>query len=1062
MESIQLKIWENFYIVLPHDIFNQLFFSILIIVVLLIVIDQFVSLYKKRRKNFLAIVFIAISIFFSYLLVIARAYPFRVNWFFSISNSLDSKSIIIFSFLPMVFTAIFLGREYGIIAGFIGGLIRALSITHHSSTIIEETIFALLISYLCNDRKIRNTYPLLKNILASLSIAVVISIPIFQIIRFISEPKPFPLRLDQAFYYLWIPLSSRIIEVYVAGFIIQIVLIFKKRIIDKEEQEIRPHIKSKVLLINILFFFLLSNFSPIIILWNIERYEQRKNIEKQLNSRAGQIEKTLSSILGKNILLLENFGQLIFDDLEKKTSIDQIIKSTFSPLPHFNQIIIFDSEGSFLSGYPVNDERNVSYADDEIRIINEGISSNLQNEAIFTNEYSDVTLSIIYPISRSNKDSYNIFARTNLSNNPINQAFSTLLELIQYEEESLTIVNNTGKDLMSFNMHTSTDQDVTVFTVWEENGWGIYLSFPFEELIDNVYHECIPLFIILIVLNLVFLISIFIFIWKPLNNLESLLLNNQDGNLFLDGKENFHTKFNIFDGISNVFFSIQEKNLDNIQLRDSLNEIWKDLLSFDNFNDLFTKLLTLINHEDILSTRLIIQENQKLGLDKKTLIQGIDNEIYAVYDATVTEFLGQKLNLYIDKASRLYQFNLLNDQPNPGAIAAFSFLKINAVFWIAYKHEGVFNLQKKNELDFYFSQMCLLIDEFLKIFTIKNREYYLHSVVENYPVPIFLFIDNEMVFLNKNAREYLNSDSNSENASITNRIRENEIRKLADINPYSQMTIIEKEIDIATGEKLKVHIFSDQEDKFGQIRWIMLEDISRDKKRIENMNRYIQTLSHNFRSPLSIIRGYTTMLQMVGDSNKQQKEYIERIVGSVDRLSKFAENMLDEERILSIDEIKLDCVDIVNIIDDALLDLELFIDQKKLKIEFKKDKNLSSRIFIDQILFKEALINILENAVKYSDLNSKVEINIIDNRDTFEISIIDSASGISPLDLPYIFEKFYIPQNIDQSNSRNSGFGLYLAKNIIEKLGGQVKAESVLGRGTTIKIILNKKNDGEI
>ena len=100
----------------------------------------------------------------------------------------------------------------------------------------------------------------------------------------------------------------------------------------------------------------------------------------------------------------------------------------------------------------------------------------------------------------------------------------------------------------------------------------------------------------------------------------------------------------------------------------------------------------------------------------------------------------------------------------------------------------------------------------------------------------------------------------------------------------------------------------------------------------------------------------------------------------------------------------------------------------------------------------EVLRNLLDNAIKYSPTNSIIKINAYTKNDTTVIEIVDNGIGIPQKDIPHLFEKFYRASNVEMNTKQGSGIGLYLVKEYIEKMKGNIYIISNINKGTTFRI----------
>lgn len=214
-------------------------------------------------------------------------------------------------------------------------------------------------------------------------------------------------------------------------------------------------------------------------------------------------------------------------------------------------------------------------------------------------------------------------------------------------------------------------------------------------------------------------------------------------------------------------------------------------------------------------------------------------------------------------------------------------------------------------------------------------------------------------------------------------------------------------------------------------------------------NDFISSVSHELRTPLTAIKGWSETLSEGYDEETFSKG-MKVITGETARLEQMVEELLDFSRIQSGRlTLQMDTIDIVAELEDALL---IYIDKAK-----KEEKTISYNepqfmcaVYGDKSRLRQVFINIIDNAVKYTEPNGRIEVIVTKNEDLVVISISDTGCGIAPEDLPKVKQKFYKANR----TKRGSGIGLAVADEIVQMHGGHLKVESVLGEGTTVTVMI--------
>jgi signal transduction histidine kinase len=197
------------------------------------------------------------------------------------------------------------------------------------------------------------------------------------------------------------------------------------------------------------------------------------------------------------------------------------------------------------------------------------------------------------------------------------------------------------------------------------------------------------------------------------------------------------------------------------------------------------------------------------------------------------------------------------------------------------------------------------------------------------------------------------------------------------------------------------------------------------------------------------MRGYATMLEMVGELNEQQEGYVRNIVIGVESMSRLVNNLLDLGRIEAGVGLQLEMVPVVDVVRQVTDALQLNAAQKNIEMTVDVPQETMPLVEADQALLHQSIHNLVENAIKYTEQGGKVWVKIQEKGAQVQITVRDNGIGIAPVDQPRLFEKFYRAAARDSRKERGSGLGLAIVKSIAERHGGRVWMESQLGRGST-------------
>lgn len=221
-------------------------------------------------------------------------------------------------------------------------------------------------------------------------------------------------------------------------------------------------------------------------------------------------------------------------------------------------------------------------------------------------------------------------------------------------------------------------------------------------------------------------------------------------------------------------------------------------------------------------------------------------------------------------------------------------------------------------------------------------------------------------------------------------------------------------------------------------------------------NDFISSVSHELRTPLTAIKGWSETLQAGYDEDTYRKG-MTVITHETGRLEGMVEELLDFSRIQNGRfSLQMANIDIIAELDDALL---IYTDKarKENKTIHYTEPEFLCVVYGDKNRLRQVFINVIDNAIKYSDPGGSVDISVVKGTDTLTITVADTGIGIAASDLPKVKAKFYKADN----TRRGSGIGLAVADEIISMHGGTLDIDSVLGKGTTVTITLPLKQMNE-
>jgi hypothetical protein len=226
------------------------------------------------------------------------------------------------------------------------------------------------------------------------------------------------------------------------------------------------------------------------------------------------------------------------------------------------------------------------------------------------------------------------------------------------------------------------------------------------------------------------------------------------------------------------------------------------------------------------------------------------------------------------------------------------------------------------------------------------------------------------------------------------------------------------------------------------------------KKVIDNYKlkeEFIDLISHQVKTPLTSIKWNIELLNE--KKTKKQEKYMQRLADSAEKMSELVSDFVYLSRLdRSKKEIHLEELNLKSLIKKVVKDNGLFSRAKEIKIKTKIFSEKEVCIKADKKKLEIALDNIVNNAIKYSYEKSEVRVEIWEEENKAIVSVKDNGCGIKKENQRRIFEKFYRAENAVKAASDGTGVGLYVAKTLIEEMGGSVWFDSSENEGTNFYV----------
>jgi two-component system phosphate regulon sensor histidine kinase PhoR len=234
---------------------------------------------------------------------------------------------------------------------------------------------------------------------------------------------------------------------------------------------------------------------------------------------------------------------------------------------------------------------------------------------------------------------------------------------------------------------------------------------------------------------------------------------------------------------------------------------------------------------------------------------------------------------------------------------------------------------------------------------------------------------------------------------------------------------------------------------------VLLHDVSHFKTLERVKDEFIATASHDLKNPIMAISGFSQLLPAAGPLNSQQQEFSQRIHAAAENMRELVENMLDLAKIDAGIELRRETIDMNDLVTEISQEFEV---QSSAKSQTFVVKALQNPVLVkgNPLQLKQALRNLVGNAIKYTPPNGSVSLSVTTDRYTVLVCVEDTGYGIPDSDLPHIFDRFYRVHEGALNDIKGNGLGLAIVKSAIEAHGGRICVESAWGKGSCFSFTL--------
>ena len=997
--------------------------------------------------------------------------------------------LMVFAAIPWVLAAGILGPFSSIVLGSISGLILGYWGTNSPFTIYELAILAGIFAFFMQQRYRTRLFRMLRQPIFAAFVLTLFYPFLYILDSLLLGQGSFVSRLDFAFssfYGATIAVGGTLI---IASVFAQII---KQSFPNKwgGQEPWKPAPMETSLEKRFVFYMVPLAVALILTLmigdWIIAGKVARAMLVDRMQGAAEIAAEGIPYFLDSGQSLINGFARDPFLNLQNPNQLQSVLENDLRTVPYFRVLFIADKDYQINGGYPTEKVKRLEISPEEragIDLAYQGVVSQVYTiPPSLEEKIAQVSfLSAIF--DQAGETSGVLIGRVDLSVNsfslPIIRGIQDVEELngegMILDEYGRVIYNTGGLRVMEpyggelFDESTTFEakahdgtRNIVYFQPAIGRPWSIVLSVPARRAQDLALQIATPLLGMAIILSLLALLilryglgSVTFAIKKLAGESDRIAEGDLDHSLVITGSDEIGQLGVSFEKMrSGLKSRIEELNL--------LLEVSRSIASSMEMDDAVFPILEAILSMGACSARIVLEPDiiPNTGDDSRVQTRfgrGLETDLYGYLDTQILEMTREQDRVLLTNPARTSFLAFGPGTKPPKCLLALALKHENqnyGAMWIVYDKPHEYKESEIRFLTTLASQAALAASNMQLYLSAEIGRQRLAAILSSTADPILVTNQQDMLILANPAAEQILGHSIDEviGQSIDDCIPQSELLLLlkGESDPRKEPVEISlEEGPVFMGSTSPIFV---EEREIGKV--CVLRDVSHFKELDSLKSDFVSTVSHDLRSPLTLIRGYATMLDMVGDLNEQQTSYNKKIIIGVERMFRLINNLLDLGRIEADVGLQIESVRISEIVDRVVKSLAPQALQKRIDISVEINEGVSQLIDADPALLQQALYNLVENAIRYSQLDGKIWVRATQRESFIIFEVEDNGVGISPVDQPRVFDKFYRVSQGEDKRERGTGLGLAIVKSIAERHGGRVALESQLGKGSTFYLAL--------
>lgn len=997
-------------------------------------------------------------------------------------------ALMFFSALPWLLAGGILGPIPAFILGAIAGIVRAPFDSHTVFTALQYGLMAMFFNRWVRQRYRTPAYTLLRQpIIAAITLTPIFSILFVPSVFFSASHSSVTARLDFAISNLGVTSIAVFGELLIAGIIMQILAasfpdawghkLSLKPSPAERRLETRFLIGTGTFIVSLLLTLLIGD-------WIVAGQAARRMLKDRLENTAQIAAESVPFFLetGQNLgVQLANDPDLLTND---NAALVTLLGEKIRLVPYFTHLLVLDLNTTILAEYPSTDapSRKLTQSENNgLMLAVNGVPSQVYTiPPVTAGNPARVSFIVTIPGAEDPTIPARILiGRTDLNTNPITRPLLNSLDsmlsisgqgllvnengTILYHSESDLIMSQydgeiSGEATLTDGLSSTGTRTLVFYQPVVGQPWSVVLTVPARQIQQLSLEIALPLSIMILILTAFALIALRIGLRIISQSLENLAT---EAGRIAQGQLNHPLEISGMDEVGQLRSAFEQMR---VSLKDRLEElnlllvVSHGVASSLEMKDIFQPVLEAIKSTGAHAVQVVlspeITPDAMVEIPTRFAIEKTKGE-FAHLDAELLEAIRYQDKIVLPNLARTSGGLQLNEnRTNPGALIALALRnekRFYGVLWAAYAQPKLFTESDVRFISTLGGQAALAAANAHLFMSVEIGRQQLASILDSTTDPVLVTDHQDRLLLaNPAALQLLSLDdiqgvTPSIEAMIKDPALANLLKISANAKESAEITLPSGEVFLATASSVIA-----EGQPIGRV--CILRDVTHFKELDTLKSEFVATVSHDLRSPLTLMRGYATMMPMIGELNDQQQGYVGKIISGVENMSRLVNNLLDLGRIELGVGLQLEKISPLEIIDRVSSGLQGHASQKNIDFSIETSKKLPGLIEADQALLHQAVYNLVENAIKYTPEKGTVSLRVHASDSEIFFDIEDSGIGISEDAQKRLFEKFFRSSQRAARAQQGTGLGLAIVRSIAERHGGQVWVESVEDEGSSFHL----------